>query len=75
MPPIDLSSDELDILVTYARQKFASECWPFSAQMRPVREVLDKLKPPKQPAPPAKVYAPPRATAKQRRGRDPRVSA
>jgi hypothetical protein len=39
----------------------------------PIREVLAMLDPPKpKPAPPpAKIYAPPRATAKQRRG-DPR---
>ena len=67
MPLSDLSEDEGKILIDYARKKFADERWPYSQQIRPVRDVLDKLKAkPPLPAPP-KVYAPPRATAKQRR--------
>jgi hypothetical protein len=36
--------------------------------MRPIREVLEKAVPKRPPSPPIKVYALPRATAKQRRG-------
>jgi hypothetical protein len=68
MPPIDLSPDELETLADYARKKYASERWPLSIELRPVREILDKVFPRRPPAPSPKVYAPPKATPKQRRG-------
>jgi hypothetical protein len=72
MPPPDLTDEDLDVIVRYARRKFDTERWPLSAEMRPIREALEKLAPKRAPSLPPKVYAPPRATAKQRRGRDPR---
>ena len=67
MPRPDLTDEELDILINYARRKFDGERWPYSVELRPIKDVLDKLKPARAPAEPAKIYAPPRATAKQRR--------
>jgi hypothetical protein len=49
-----------------------SELPMLGVELRPIREALDKLKPARPPAEPTKIYAPPRGTAKQRRGMDPR---
>jgi hypothetical protein len=45
--------------------------YPHSERIRTLKGILDKLVPPpvREPLPPPKVYAPPRATPKQRRGR------
>jgi hypothetical protein len=52
MPPLDLTPDELQILVGYARRKYRAERWPLAYDLRPLREVLAKLAPPpRKPAP------------------------
>ena len=51
MPPIDLSPDELNIVIDYARRKYRAERWPMSPELRPIREVLAKLEPRPEPAP------------------------
>ena len=65
---LDLTDDEAKTLIAYVRKKYGEERYPLSIELRPLREVLDKIDPPKKraPSPPPKIYAPPRATAKQR---------
>jgi hypothetical protein len=48
-----LNDDEIQAIVDYARQRFAEERWPLSPTLRPVREALAKLDPPRggEPAP------------------------
>lgn len=74
MATFELSDDQMDALVRYVRAKLAAERFPNWSAYRPLREALDVLTPPKPrvPSSPVKIYAPPRATAQQRRGRDPR---
>jgi hypothetical protein len=57
---LDLTDDEINGLIGYAREKFASERYPFAPSLRPVRETLAKLDPtPKpEPLPPRKPYVP-----------------
>ena len=40
-----LSDADTQALITYARQKFAEECYPLSPALRPVREALAKIDP------------------------------
>jgi hypothetical protein len=44
--------------------------YPFSPRIRTLTAIRDKLRPPpvREPLPPPKQYAPPRATARRRRG-------
>jgi hypothetical protein len=75
MPQLDLSDDQAHALKRYLRAKLDGERFPLWSAYNPIREVLAMLDPPKPRTdtfPTVKVYAPPRATAKQRRGRDPR---
>jgi hypothetical protein len=55
-----LSPDDTQALIDYARRKYAEERWPLSPELRPIREVLEKLDPrPKpEPFPPKKPYVP-----------------
>ena len=39
----ELSDDEVERLINYARHKYAEERWPLSPELRPVREALAKL--------------------------------
>jgi hypothetical protein len=50
--------------------------YPLSRRIRTLQGILDKLDPPpvREPLPPLKVYAPPRAKSSQRRGRRKRRS-
>jgi hypothetical protein len=58
--PLDLTDDEIQALIDYARRKFAEERWPLSPELRPIREVLEKLDPKPKPAPfpPRKPHVP-----------------
>ena len=55
-----LSDDEIQRLLSYARDKFETERYPFAPALRPVREVLAKVDPKPKPEPPLerKPYAP-----------------
>jgi hypothetical protein len=55
MPP-DLTDDETQALIDYARRKFEEKRWPLSPALRPIREVLDKIDPKPEPEP--KPYVP-----------------
>jgi hypothetical protein len=75
MPQLDLTDNQAEALKLYLRAKLDSERFPLWSAYNPIREVLAMLDPPKpraDPLPPPKIYAPPRGTAKQRRGMDPR---
>ena len=61
-----LSPDENQVLIDYARQRFAEERYPLSPALRPVREALAKLQPVREPPPP-KPYVPSTLLQKKRR--------
>src|SRR5260221_3887072 len=46
-----LSDEETQILIDYARRKFAAERWPVSPALQPVREITEKLNPKSEPQP------------------------
>jgi hypothetical protein len=64
-----LSPEDIEVLIAYARQKFAEERWPLSPSLRPIREVLEKLDPKLVPerAAPKKPYVPSLLARKKRR--------
>jgi hypothetical protein len=66
---LTLSDEEQQALAKHLHKFLDYHRYPFSREIQPLKAVLEKIDPtPKRPpAPPAKVYAPPRATAKQRR--------
>jgi hypothetical protein len=66
---LELTDDEAPTLIAYVRKKYGEERYPLSIELRPLREVLDKIDPrkPRPEVPATKYYAPPRGTAKQRR--------
>jgi hypothetical protein len=68
---LDLDPDEERALVAELKRIIRDDRYPLSRRIRTLQAILDKLVPPpaRAPLPPPKVYAPPRATAKQRRGR------
>ena len=57
---IELSPDNTQTLIDYARRKFAEEPYPFTPALKPVREALAKLdpKPKPEPRPPRKPSVP-----------------
>lgn len=57
---LNLSDDEIEALLAYARDKFEDERYPFAPALRPVRDVLAKIDPKPKPEPPApkKPYVP-----------------
>ena len=56
----DLTEEEIERLISYARGKFEEERYPFASALRPVREVFSKLdpKPLSQPSAPKTPYVP-----------------
>jgi hypothetical protein len=66
---LELDPDEERALVAELKRVIRDDRFPLSRRIRTLRAILDKLVPPapRAPLPPLKVYAPPRATAKQRR--------
>jgi hypothetical protein len=68
---LELDPDEELVLVAELRRIIRDDRYPLSRRIRTLRAILDKLAPPKvrEPVPPPKVYAPPRAKPSQRRGR------
>jgi hypothetical protein len=68
---LELDPDEERALVAELRRVIADDRYPLSRRIRTLQAILDKLEPPpvREPLPPPKTYAPPRAKPSQRRGR------
>jgi hypothetical protein len=66
---LDLSDDEADALAQHLKRAIDSDRYPLSPRLAPLKAILAKLRPEpaREPLPPPKVYAPPRATAARRR--------
>lgn len=69
--PLDLSDDEKLALVALLTRTIADDRYPLSPRVRTLKDILAKLRPEpvREPLPPPKVYAPPKATAAKRRRR------
>jgi hypothetical protein len=66
-----LTDDEKTALVVLLKRVVDEDHYPFSPRIRTLKGILAKLQPPqpvRAPLPPLRRYAPPRATARQRRG-------
>jgi hypothetical protein len=66
---LDLSDVETAALTRLLRDKIDGDRYPLSPRIRILKGILGKLapEPAREPLPPLKVYAPPRATAAKRR--------
>ena len=71
MEDIELSAEQIALLIDYARRKYAEERYPLSPELRPVREAIQKLrpKPPPLPPAPARPYVPSTVMQKAKRRR------
>jgi hypothetical protein len=69
---LDLSDQETDALARLLRRTIDDDRYPLSPRVQVLKAVLDKIRqePAREPLPPPKVYAPPRATAGRRRRAD-----
>jgi hypothetical protein len=70
LPPF--TAEEKAALAALLKRTIDADRYPLSPRINQLRAILAKLEPPKPapaPFPPLRYYAPPRATAKQRRGR------
>jgi hypothetical protein len=67
---LDLTEKETDALARLLRGAIDGDRYPLSPRIQTLKAVLDKIrpKPTREPLPPPKVYAPPRASGRQRRG-------
>jgi hypothetical protein len=67
---LDLSDEETAALLAELDRIIEGDRFPFSPRIRTLKEIRDKLRPPRvrEPLPPPKQYAPPRASARRRRG-------
>jgi hypothetical protein len=67
---LDLSEEEATALLTELDRIIEGDRYPFSPRIRTLKEVRSKIRPDpaRAPLPPPKHYAPPRASAKRRRG-------
>jgi hypothetical protein len=68
---LDLSDSETDALATLLRRTIDNDRFPLSPHIQMLKAILGKFRPEpvREPLPPPKVYAPPRATtARRRRG-------
>jgi hypothetical protein len=68
---LELSDEEAAALIKELADITGNDRYPFSARIQTLKAILGKLRqePACEPAPPPKVYAPPRATATRRRRR------
>jgi hypothetical protein len=70
---LDLTDEEAAALTRELHDIIESDRYPFSPRIQTLRTILAKLRPEpvREPLPPPKVYAPPRAAAlaRKRRGR------
>jgi hypothetical protein len=66
-----LTDVEKRALIALLKRTIDEARFPYSPQLAPLKAILAKLVPPpvREPLPPPKVYAPPRAKPGQRRGR------
>jgi len=66
--PLDLSDEEKRALADLLRRTIEADHYPQSPRVRVLQAILDTIEPPpvREPVPPPKVYAPPRA-GRQRR--------
>jgi hypothetical protein len=66
---LDLSDDEAAALVALLTRTVADDRYPLSPRVRTLKAILAKIRPEpvREPLPPPKVYAPPRANAARRR--------
>jgi hypothetical protein len=69
MPNLELTDEERAALLRLIKKALDTDRYPLSPRVYPLRSILDKLEPQpvREPRPAPKVYAPPKATAKQRR--------
>ena len=65
---LDLTHEETGALTQELHDIVENDRYPFSPRIRTLRGILAKLRPEpaREPLPPPKVYAPPRATAARR---------
>lgn len=68
---LDLSDVEMAAVTRLLRDTIDGDRYPLSPRIRTLQGILDKLEPPpvREPLPPLRAYAPPRATAARRRRR------
>jgi len=66
---LDLSDPETDALARLLSARIAHDRYPLSPRIQTLKAILGKIRPepPREPLPPLRHYAPPRATAKRRR--------
>jgi hypothetical protein len=66
---LDLTEEETDALTRLLSRAIDDDRYPLSPRMQTVKAILAKLRPEpvREPLPPPKVYAPPRARAARRR--------
>jgi hypothetical protein len=66
---LDLTEEENDALARLLRQTIDDDRFPLSPRVQMLKSILAKIRPEpaREPLPPPKVYAPPRATAARRR--------
>ena len=67
---LDLTDDETAALTQLLTNTIDADRYPLSPRIRILKTILGKIRPElvREPLPPLKVYAPPRASAKRRRG-------
>jgi hypothetical protein len=66
---VDLSDPETDALATLLRRTIDNDRFPLSPRIQTLKAILGKIRPDpvREPLPPPKVYAAPRASAGRRR--------
>jgi hypothetical protein len=66
---LDLTDEETDALATLLRRTIDEDRYPLSLRVQALNAILAKLRPEpaREPLPPPKLYAPPRAIAARRR--------
>jgi hypothetical protein len=69
MQHLDLTDEEAAVLIKELADITGNDRYPFSARIQTLRAIFAKLgpEPTREPLPPPKVYAPPRATAAKKR--------
>jgi hypothetical protein len=67
---LDLNDDETAALARLLTNTIDADRYPLSPRIQTLKAILGKIRPEpvQEPLPPLKVYAPPRASAKRRRG-------
>jgi hypothetical protein len=67
---LDLSDEETTALLRLLSTTIDEDRYPLSPRVQTLKAILAKLRPEpvREPLPPPKVYAPPRASGRQRRG-------